>query len=249
VDKISRHSRVRFANVRRSDLPQKESAGRLRALGIHPHSGLAEQIHVVFFEDDIVGADFNFYGPRLPKLGGYLCQKAKAEVPRDLHFEALLRQDVMEKLDALAEIRLFDLRIRKSYATKIAEADRSLADAFEAASTAGSADVVEIVLRTPPHSKGWLNRHMLDVSRKILQLPELRHEAANFHVKGYDVHTQQVVELDLLSDKLIATESIVQVSNRTRALENSSAYKAIENAHLKLKDELHQAASVAVDYE
>ena len=54
-----------FRAIRRSGLPQVERGGELEDLYIPTAAGLAEAIHVVFFDHNIVGADFNFYGPRM----------------------------------------------------------------------------------------------------------------------------------------------------------------------------------------
>ena len=61
-----------FCQIRRTGLPQLEQAGTVSDLKIADNAGLVEAVHVVFFPDNIVGADFNFYGPRLSRLGYYL---------------------------------------------------------------------------------------------------------------------------------------------------------------------------------
>lgn len=53
-----------------------EQAGALSDLRIPTHAGLAETIHIVVFPDNIVGADFNFFGPRLSRFSRYLKEKA-----------------------------------------------------------------------------------------------------------------------------------------------------------------------------
>ncbi|MBI5352241.1 MAG: hypothetical protein HZB50_06345 [Chloroflexi bacterium] len=261
-EKISLPCSVKFGLIRRTDLPQRESGGRLWPLKMARGSGLAEKIHVVFFENNIIGADYNFYGPSMAKFAEYLLLKGKQlekagnasikkrsknriEIPKGLRFEPLLRGDVVDQLDKMQEIRLFRLRIRKSFAANLSDASRSLAAAFKAASRAGRADNVEIILRTPSHSKDWLGKNILDAAKKIIRIPGLQHEALHFSVKGLRDDSAKTTELDLLSDKLISTQSICLMNSRTKILESRSAFSAIKNAHKKLKKALENAPSVS----
>lgn len=59
--------RVRLATIRSAELPEVfERGGDLSPLVMGDDArGIAESIHIVFFEDNIVGADFNFNGPRI----------------------------------------------------------------------------------------------------------------------------------------------------------------------------------------
>ena len=68
VDGPNPRRRFRLGLVRRSGLPMIEEAGNLTDLQIPPNSGLVETIHVVVFPDNIVGSDFNFYGPRMSRV-------------------------------------------------------------------------------------------------------------------------------------------------------------------------------------
>jgi len=108
---IDGQDRLRIANVRRSGLPRLERSGRLRSLRIPAQSGLAEETPVVFFPDNIVGVVFNFYGPRVSRLATYFAAKAEGVCP-PVTFEVLLRQDILEQLKRLRDIRLFQLKIR-----------------------------------------------------------------------------------------------------------------------------------------
>lgn len=58
-------SKLKFAVIRRDAFPQLEEKGIVKALNVPATAGLVEQIHVRFFPKNVVGFDFNFYGPRL----------------------------------------------------------------------------------------------------------------------------------------------------------------------------------------
>ena len=117
VDRATASHRLRFAQIRRTGLPQLEQAGALSDLRIPTNAGLAETIHIVVFPDNIVGADFNFFGPRLCRFSRYLKEKAPNHLP-DILFQPLLRHDISRLLTKLQNIRLFHLRIRASYGSR-----------------------------------------------------------------------------------------------------------------------------------
>ena len=54
---------LRFCQIWRTGLPQLERAGTVSDLNIAADAGLLESVHVTFFSDNIVGADFNFLRP------------------------------------------------------------------------------------------------------------------------------------------------------------------------------------------
>jgi hypothetical protein len=243
VDCAEPMARLRFGHIRRSGLPQVERRGLLTPLHIPAASGLVEQVHVVFFPGGIIGSEFNFYGPRVPRLAQYLAAKA-GEGCAALAFEPLLRQDVAAQLDQLADIRLVRLRIRASYAAQVAQADRDLGSAFAAAGRAGDAEELEIVLKSLPRSRHPLAERLLGAVKRLAGFSDLRSEVSRFDVKGLHQQTGHVEELDILSDQLIATGQIIRQDARTRALDPDSAYAAIERAEHDLHDQLELAAGV-----
>lgn len=246
VDRAVPMHRLRFGYIRRSGLPQVERRGQLSPLHISATSGLVEQVHVVFFPGCIAGSEFNFYGPRIPRLAQYLAAKAPDDGCAALAFEPLLRQDVAEQLDHLRDIRLLRLRIRPSYAAQVARADRDLGSAFEAAGRAGEAEELEIVLKSLPHSRHPLAEHLLDAVKRLAGFADLRSEVTRFDVKGLHEQTGRIEELDILSDQLIAKGQIICMDRRSRALDRESAYAAIERAHHELRDQLNLAAGMVL---
>jgi hypothetical protein len=244
VDQLQSPARIRLGTVRRNDLPEVETTGAITPLDIAPSSGLVEVVHVVFFSGDIVGADFNFHGPRMSRLGLYLGIKASALVPR-VQFEPLLRQDATNRLQRMRDITLFQLRVRTAYAEELMNADRDLFRAFEAARRLSHAAQMEIILKPEPHSRNFLDRATLGLARRLARRRNLRDEADRFVVKGFDPTRDGIDVIDVLSDELITTKRITLLNPRTRALDPDSAFSAIESAYQELGEDLVRAASVS----
>lgn len=248
VDRNKAPHRVRVGNIRRSALPELEEGGQLLPLNIPHGSGIAELIHVVFFKDNVAGADFNFYGPRISRLGSYLQCKAGQACPRVLQFQPLLKHDVERQLQQLQEIRLLTLAVRPSWLSRMTQANESLSDAFSAAHQLldDPNGVVTITLKTPRYSRGWLPDKVLTYAKDIVRTPGWRDGLERFRVKGYNPNAARIEELDLLNDKLIAKRTILRQDDRSRALDPDSAYAAIESAYEELKSEIALAAAVSI---
>jgi hypothetical protein len=236
--------RLILGTIRRSGLPQVEHSGRLLPLTIPATQGLAEAIHVVFFPHGIVGSEFNFYGPRISRLGHYLEHKANGLVPAVV-FEPLLRRDVLEQLRQLRDLRVVRLRIRASFADTVRAADRSLGDAFAAAAAAGQPEEVELMLKMDGRSGRSLADRLVAPIRRLAGDDRLRMEASHFSVRGLAAETHRVEEIDILRDHFIASKQIVRVNARSRALDHSAAYEAIIEAHRELRDQLEEAATIS----
>ncbi|HQU38119.1 MAG TPA: hypothetical protein PLR65_16165, partial [Anaerolineales bacterium] len=169
----------------------------MNPLPIPASSGLAESVHVVFFSDNIVGAEFNFYGPRASKLPHYLSTKARDAAPNILHFDQLLRKDAAEQFREIRGIKVFQFKIKASYAESIKRANKGLSDALKAAREASHADEIEIILKPKAHSRDILSRRLIGAVQRMLPAKDLHQEASKLYVEGYGDDRESLIKLDL----------------------------------------------------
>lgn len=241
IDRTQGIGRMRIATIRRTALPMVEDNGSLNPLAIGQTAGLYEAAHVCFFPNNIVGMEFNFYGPRAGRIPAFL-------VPATGHarftLEPLLRQDVNEQLDRLRDLRMMSLRIRPSYSATVAEADADLGAAFTAAANVGNPRTVQVILAPEPNGRENLGRRALNTVKQLAGRSDLRQNAEEFQVKGPDID-DRMLPIDLLSDELVVVKRIVRVDRRTRALQDAESYAAIEEAYREIQTELEAAAGVS----
>lgn len=243
IDDLKNPQQMRVGLIRRHALPQIENKGVLSPLNIPLTSGLAEQSHVVFFPDNIVGADFNFYGPRIGRLATYLCAKA-GEHCEGIRFQLLLRKDMGERLAKLKDVRLFQLRVEPSYLETLKSADDDIYAAFAAANRLSNAEEIEVLLKPRPRSRSPLLGKLLSITKMLGMRKNLNESIAKFTVKGLNEETHRVEKLDVLNHLLLSKKRIIRADNRTRALNRDSAYQAIREAYVELKAEIAVARGV-----
>jgi hypothetical protein len=234
--------RMTIGVVRRSGLPSLEALGDVTPLELAEEQGLLEQTHVVFFPDGVVGAEFNFYGPRVSRLATYIADKC-ADVPL-IRFDMLLNQDAEEQLANLEDIRLVELRLRRSDIALLEDADEDLAAALEATAERVDAPVVDITLRPEPHSRRPLGQGAFDLVRRLVGEPTTRERFEKFQVRGLDNRTEKPEAFDLLQDRLMSTRRVIRQDTRYRAVNSDDMYREIESAYRELRDSLERAAGI-----
>jgi hypothetical protein len=136
------------------------------------------------------------------------------------------------------------MRIKTSFMDTMRQLDQDLGSAFEAAQRATEAEEIELTLRMRPHSRQPLSRRVAGFVRRLAQRTDTRTEMSEFIVRGLDTQTGQVEVIDALNDHLIVKKQIIRESRRSRALDSSAAYTAIEQAYEELSEELEAAAAV-----
>ena len=136
--------KLRLGIVRRSGLPDVEEGGNITPLGILDQQGLVEMVHIVFFPNNIVGAEFNFFGPRISRLPGYFRVKCGDHLP-PIKFAMLLRQDAQAQLANVQAIRIAQIRLHRAHYDLVRQADENIFQVFRACEDAAGAENVEVI--------------------------------------------------------------------------------------------------------
>ena len=234
--------RLRLATVRRTALPSVEARGQVTFLSLPEDAGLADMTHVVFFDNNIVGADFNSYGPRLNRLAEYMALKANGVGPF-VSFTVLLDPDVAEKLNNMEQVRLFEYRIRAADVEMLAQKDESVFGALRATKNLGHAGEVGVILKPEKHKRESIGQGPLDMAKRMARDDEIRNASTRFKVKGVD-GDGLISEVDILNDQLLARKKVLRMSGQSRTIDPRSAFAAIEGAYEEMRPEIERAAGI-----
>jgi hypothetical protein len=179
----------------------------------------------------------------MSSLSVYLWAKAPASA-QGIRFDQLLRQDVLDELNQLDEIKLIDLKIRASYLTELRRANRNLADALQTMVNLAEAQEVEVVLRRRRRGRGELAAWVPETLRRIMGRPRARQEIGRLLVKGRREGERKLKTVDMLRDQLVLTKTIETRGNRSRVLIPTEAFTAIREAFGELEGQLRDAAAI-----
>ncbi|MXX85342.1 MAG: hypothetical protein F4Y71_02680 [Acidobacteria bacterium] len=237
--------RVQFCRVRRTQLPLLEQGGRLSELNIPDKAGLLEAVQVRFFPRNIVGAVYNHYGPRLPSLGPYLYTVSRHAIPRVV-FRPLLNADATSLIDNLGDLRVLEFDIRRSFKSVVADADASLAVAFDGVEELlDSPETIALVARPDRRMAQQFLARLREPLRWILQRDDSRDSILRLRAKGARTDTGRVETIDFLRDHFASTQEILRMRGRSRSLDPTAAFGAIGRAYAQLRDELDVAVSAS----
>jgi len=244
IDQIPDNSHIRFGRVRRSALPLIEDHGDLKELTISDDAGLLETTHIVFFPNNIVGAEFNFYGPRATWLGYYF-HRIIGNICPLFKVMMLLKSSMYRELEKLHDLSLLDLTIRPSYVDQIRKLDSSLGDAFDATTKLGDSDKVQLVLKYSGDNRKIAWTKFKQFFKALAQKPDFALNVDSCLLKGTSLATDRIDTFDLLKAQLLQKKSIVRQGFRSRALNANSAYSVIEEAYAELASEITEAAAIS----
>lgn len=237
---------IRFCRIRFTGLPQLEQGGTITDLQIDDDTGLIETTHVVFFDDNVVGIEYNHHGPRPSQLASYLCAKSNGNL-EIVELQPILRKNILSEFDRLTDLRLLDLRVHRSYAAIVRDTHPSIDGYIDATNVAlEQPEVIPISLQ---FERGTGRRHLARFGsglRTITQSSGLHENMERFRVRGKCSDTGRVETIDLLGDRLVSLKRMVRLNERGRAISSDSAFNAIREAHSELREEIEFAASALV---
>lgn len=104
---------IAYVRCREHGLPMLAQETNLEPLNIAVDRRLAELTHSVFFDNHIVGGEYNHYGPRLPALAGYLADKVPQCLPpnKKIRIVPLINNNLLGLLHDARLIKELELKM------------------------------------------------------------------------------------------------------------------------------------------
>lgn len=242
VDSINLPLKARIGTIRTKGLPMMERRGQTIPLTIPPDAGLYEPMHFIIFPDNIVGFEYNYYGPRPGSLKFYLPKKLPNLVD-EVELVPLMRRDVHTLLSRIGEVKVFRLKIHRDMGELLRELDDNLPDAIEAAKRASDAEYIEIVFRAKRYSRHGINIPFLNRLASWLSRSEVRAAVDTLKIRARDEITQSVEEFDLLQEYLLSVKQVVKQDDIHRSVNTNAMYAAIQEAYDELRPEIYRIIS------
>ena len=246
VDTLQSPYRLRLANIRRGQHPPVENEGEFSPLVLGAGRGLAEITHLILFPDGICGAEFNFYGPRPTQLSFYFALKLNELCP-GFRLASIARPDLQSRLDALTDLKLFDIKVKASFASIIEQADQDLGAALKANIKAVSARPEDELELKFVRRKGKnliakaVPTALISAIRSLAKRPDLKNQVSIFKVSGFGAQSQLV---DVLHEQFVAESVIQPAANGLGGVDLESMYSAIEGAHAEMQTQLSVASHI-----
>lgn len=232
---------IAYVRCRDHGLPMLAQAATLEPLNIAADRQLAELTHTVFFDNHIVGSEYNHYGPRLPALAGYLADKVPQCLPpnKKIRIVPLINNDLLVLLRNARNIKELSLKMAPELLDAVG-ANRHLRgrDALKEISSGFGVQRIGLNLQ----NRNGLNKDEVValVDWAFEQGPGLL-SAAYAVVQLEDGTTQPI---NLLSTRLGVEREMELMGANARSIDHGSAQTQIVDAYRSLEEQLHAATSV-----
>lgn len=230
----------RFAISRRSSLPELEKDGVLQPLNIPRNSGLAEITHFIYFPNkNVLGVEFNFFGPRANSLSFYLRNKSRnfSHPFEYIELSPILNQDVDALLKDMGEVNLFQMEVARNELEVVKELDEDLYSAFESAANVSDAESVEVILRKKKYSReGFGFPFSKKKIKELLSTGDNRQKVNRMKANAESHSEKESKNFDLLEDKMIVSKKVTALGERSRSIDSKDMFAKIREAYDDLEE-------------
>lgn len=234
--------KIRFGRTRKDNLPDIEDQGKLTSLEINEDAGLIDVCHIVIFENGIVGAEFNYDGPRINRLGRYIFEKGQGVHTAPV-FLPLFDRDVADVVRSLDSVSLVRISVPPSAAELLREADENVYSAIEFSRKAGAEKSVELKLSADP-KRSKLKDLALNIVKIFKESPHEKERINIAQIEGYLGGAHLARPIDLLEDKLVYFKMFPRSHRRSRSIKVNEAYENIISCYNQNRSEIEGAATL-----
>lgn len=234
VDSIASTLRANIGVIRRKDLPMKEQNGVTSLLDLPIDVGLYEPTHFVIFPNNVLGTEYNYYGPRISCLKDYITHKVP-DLVDEVELIPLMKHDFMEQLSKIGEIKLFRLKVHVDNIVLTGLLNKSLQSALENMRTiSGDADYIEVVL----NSRYDIQLSFLDKLAYWLRRSEVKDNVSILQLRARNEETMKIETFDLLQEYMLSVKQVIKRDKIHRSVDKNSMYNAIEESYEELRPEI-----------
>lgn len=235
--------RLRFTESSRFGLGKLEENLKLLPLPLTTNQNVAESIHLQFFGDSVVGAEYNFRGPRVSQLEYYLSERYP-ELGR-LKFSPCINRELQEKIQKSRGVNLLKLRVTSSNVGVLERLDEDLG--LLARNTMEQTFAREVTLKLMNRSlkDDKFTKWAMNVVGKLMGDPD-----AQAHFATTRVHTKKDKQTDkfmIFEDKLQFIAQIILVNPNERSVDTEDVFLKINEGYLELQNDLKKAHVIDVD--
>ena len=238
--------RFKYYRGSRLGLPEMEDGGHIEGLPLADNAGLVEAVHGVFFPPDILALETVGGDSLAISIAKYIRAKGPLTV-HSLAIEPLVHRDVVARLMRLKEISLFKFSIKPSFLETVRSVDRSLAAGMASlAEIWNDQTAFEVIIRPTKSSRQSVIQRLLPSLTRIATLSNLANNSVTCQVNGVTEGSARTQVIDLLTDKLTAKKDILLKDSRYSALDEGSAYQAIDEAYDDLQMDIAEALGAGI---
>ena len=237
---------VQLGHVRRRDLPRIQRRDEVRDLELEADEGVMEISHLMFLPHGVIGAEYNYRGPKVSILPRYISEKCSG-LPK-INAAVLINSETYEQIRRMNQVSSVEIEISRgnlSIARDASDANANLFDVLDANGEVFGGENVHLVVGRLPRSRTRMVAARIPFIRQLAANEDFRNAARKFRVKGFDPEWNREVEVDLLKEHVVSTARVAKVG-RSRVVVTSDMYGSILGAYNELSEQISDASQAAL---
>jgi len=238
-------NRLVLEKFRVTDLPTTRTRqGERGIIPIQEDQGLGEATHVLFFENNVVGVDFNASGPHPTRLRDYL-QNRFPNTYRSLAMRAIIDRDTQGRVRAIEHVTGLEVQMSSHTLDALRGDPGNYLDVLKSAQAVAGDDAGVVAMRWATNKREVYldteNAHAF-----VLHVLENRGDFGRNTklILVGNTADGKTERLNLLSDKVVSRQRVVKLPG-SRTIDPADAFRAIGEAYNKLRDRFPAQAFIA----
>ena len=242
VDNLTDPISFQLGLTRMDALPMIDDRGTLNPLLLPTNtSGLYEPFHATLFSNNILGAEYNYFGPRIGNLVLYLKDKLNHSV-RDVVLINLVRPDLYTLLNNLSEIKVFTLEIPRQNVGITGELHSNLQSGFENMAACSDADNIQVRICNTSNRDPDIQLPFKDRLAEFVM--HRRNEIKNLRLKAREFESEVFKDYNLLDYFMYSKKEVIKEEAAGRHVQSQDMYRAIQDAYNEFIDEINRILDV-----
>lgn len=234
-------TRIILGTKRVAGLPQVEENGLRSPLPLRRNQGLFEPTHFSLFSGNVLGMEYNQYGPKTGALEDYIKRKAERFVD-DIKILPIPREDLMNTLRKIGEVKVMDFGALSDRSEHLRKLDETLAASFNEMKNWSDIGPIGLFLKPNSSKDQGTFRSIIKNAGKHREDKELWDSVLRFKVRARDETSEKIELFDLL-ENLVKSNKDIKKENGSRSVDSESMFSSIREAYLENIDDIRRYVS------
>lgn len=208
---------------KQDDIPCLIKNGKTEPLKIEDKS-LFESTHMMLFNNNILGVEYNYQGPRAQGLKPYILRMARKYVDY-VEVIQLTKPDFLETLHNLGDIKLFDLYVHRNFGKLFEDAAPSLYHTLQLLKKNEDAEEIGVHIKSSKRLKGYDWNRIFNVFKK-----EDVSSINKAEIKAVNLKSNKVEPFNLLDQYIISTKEVVKHNPKYKRVDPKSMFYALKSS-------------------
>ena len=233
-----------FGKIRKKGFPRLVNGLKIRDLNLARNTGLVEMSHMIFWDNGIVGVEYNHYGPKVSKFEEYI----KDKTSKSIHLHQIVNRNIDEIFNKIQGIFSFKIKFYSSYLEDLSQEDSDLITGLSHIKRYAQSDIITLEAKNKKRTDRnyFFQRKIFNFMKTIAIKRNSLRALAGAKIEG-EYHEGDQFQKNLLEDLFVYTKKIIAL-NKSKAVESTDMFNKIREVYQENQNELIRSGKILFEY-